>query len=190
MCIRDRLDTYRDVMGLNVVYVDDSERFLAALSGVTDPEKKRKIIGELFVRVFEEEAKKTGAQFLLQGTIYPDRIESGMGGSATIKSHHNVGGLPKDSLFKKENIVEPLKSLFKDEVRAVGEALGIPRRMVWRQPFPGPGLAVRVVGEITREKLDILRKSDAIYLEELENAGLARDIWQSFACLLYTSRCV
>ena len=168
------MSTYRDAMGLNVVYVDASERFLTALSGVTDPEKKRKIIGELFVRVFEEEAKKTGAQFLLQGTIYPDRIESGMGGSATIKSHHNVGGLPKDSLFKKENIVEPLKSLFKDEVRAVGEALGIPRRMVWRQPFPGPGLAVRVVGEITREKLDILRKSDAIYLEELENAGLSR----------------
>ena len=177
------LDTYRDAMGLNVVYVDASERFLSALAGVTDPEKKRKIIGELFVRVFEEEAKKTGAQFLLQGTIYPDRIESGMGGSATIKSHHNVGGLPKDSLFQRENIVEPLKSLFKDEVRAVGEALGIPRHMVWRQPFPGPGLAVRVVGEITREKLDILRKSDAIYLEELDRAGLARDIWQSFAVL-------
>ena len=177
------LKTYRDEMGLNVVHVDASERFLKALEGVTDPEKKRKIIGELFVRVFEEEAKKTGAQFLLQGTIYPDRIESGMGGSATIKSHHNVGGLPKDSLFKKENIVEPLKLLFKDEVRAVGEALGIPSHMVWRQPFPGPGLAVRVVGEITREKLDILRQCDAIYLEELDKAGLTREIWQSFAVL-------
>ena len=177
------LKTYRDEMGLNVVHVDASERFLTALEGVTDPEKKRKIIGELFVRVFEEEAKKTGAQFLLQGTIYPDRIESGMGGSATIKSHHNVGGLPKDSLFKKENIVEPLKLLFKDEVRAVGEALGIPGHMVWRQPFPGPGLAVRVVGEITREKLDILRRCDAIYLEELDKSGLSREIWQSFAVL-------
>ena len=175
--------TYRENLGLNVVHVDASEKFLAALRGVTDPEKKRKIIGELFVRVFEEEAKKTGAQFLLQGTIYPDRIESGMGGSATIKSHHNVGGLPKDSLFKKENIVEPLKLLFKDEVRAVGEALGIPSHMVWRQPFPGPGLAVRVVGEITREKLDILRQCDAIYLEELDKAGLTREIWQSFAVL-------
>ena len=168
---------------MNFVCVNARERFYKKLAGVAEPEKKRKIIGELFVRVFEEEAKKTGAQFLLQGTIYPDRIESGMGGSATIKSHHNVGGLPKDSLFKKENIVEPLKSLFKDEVRAVGEALGIPRRMVWRQPFPGPGLAVRVVGEITREKLDILRRSDAIYLEELENAGLSENIWQSFAVL-------
>lgn len=177
------LKTYRDEMGLNVVHVDASERFLQALEGVTDPEKKRKTIGELFVRVFEEEAKKTGAQFLLQGTIYPDRIESGMGGSATIKSHHNVGGLPKDSLFKKENIVEPLKLLFKDEVRAVGEALGIPSHMVWRQPFPGPGLAVRVVGEITREKLDILRQCDVIYLEELDKAGLTREIWQSFAVL-------
>ena len=135
------------------------------------------------MRVFEEEAKKTGAQFLLQGTIYPDRIESGMGGSATIKSHHNVGGLPKDSLFKKENIVEPLKSLFKDEVRAVGEALGIPRRMVWRQPFPGPASPCAWWGRSPAKKLDILRKSDAIYLEELENAGLARDIWQSFAVL-------
>lgn len=177
------LKTYRDHLGLNVVHVDASERFLRALAGVTEPEKKRKIIGELFVRVFEEEARKTGAQFLLQGTIYPDRIESGMGGSATIKSHHNVGGLPKDSLFKKENIVEPLKNLFKDEVRQVGIALGIPDDMVWRQPFPGPGLAVRVMGETTKEKLDTLRLCDAIYLEELEKAGLARQIWQSFAVL-------
>ncbi len=175
--------TYRDHLGLNVVHVDASERFLDALKGISDPERKRKTIGELFVRVFEEEARKTGASFLLQGTIYPDRIESGMGGSATIKSHHNVGGLPRDSLFRQENIIEPLALLFKDEVRAVGERLGLPREMVWRQPFPGPGLAVRVIGDITREKLDILRECDAIYLEELRNAGLADQIWQSFAVL-------
>ena len=175
--------TYRDHLGLNVVHVDASERFLEALRGVTEPERKRKIIGELFVRVFEEEARRTGADFLLQGTIYPDRIESGMGGSATIKSHHNVGGLPKDSLFTKDHILEPLSLLFKDEVRAVGEGLGIPHDMVWRQPFPGPGLAVRIIGEITREKLDILRACDAVYLEELANAGLSGRIWQSFAVL-------
>ena len=177
------MQTYRDHLGLNVVHVDASERFLEALRGVTEPERKRHIIGELFVRVFEEEARKTGANFLLQGTIYPDRIESGMGGSATIKSHHNVGGLPRDSLFTKDHIIEPLALLFKDEVRAVGEKLGIPREMVWRQPFPGPGLAVRVIGEITREKLDLLRACDAIYLEELDSAGLSGQIWQSFAVL-------
>ena len=175
--------TYRDNLGLNVIHVDASERFLEALKGVTEPERKRHIIGELFVRVFEEEARRIGADFLLQGTIYPDKIESGMGGSATIKSHHNVGGLPKDSLFKKDHIIEPLSMLFKDEVRAVGEGLGIPHDMVWRQPFPGPGLAVRVIGDITREKLDILRDCDAIYLEELKNAGLSDAIWQSFAVL-------
>jgi len=180
---RQVMATYRDNLGLNVVHVDASERFLEALRGVTEPERKRKIIGELFVRVFEEEARKIDADFLLQGTIYPDRIESGMGGSATIKSHHNVGGLPKDSLFQKEHIIEPLASLFKDEVRAVGEKLGIPREMVWRQPFPGPGLAVRVIGDITREKLEILRECDAIYLEELNRAGLSDQIWQSFAVL-------
>ena len=177
------MQTYRDHLGLNVIHVDASERFLEALKGVTDPERKRKIIGELFVRVFEEEARKTGADFLLQGTIYPDKIESGMGGSATIKSHHNVGGLPKDSLFDKAHIIEPLQLLFKDEVRAVGEELGIPHDMVWRQPFPGPGLAVRVIGEITREKLDILRDCDAIYLDELRKAGLFEQIWQSFAVM-------
>ena len=177
------MQTYRDNLGLNVIHVDASERFLEALKGVTDPERKRKIIGELFVRVFEDEAAKTGADFLLQGTIYPDKIESGMGGSATIKSHHNVGGLPKDSLFKKDHIIEPLSLLFKDEVRAVGEELGIPHDMVWRQPFPGPGLAVRVIGEITREKLDILRECDAIYLDELKKAGLSEQIWQSFAVM-------
>ncbi len=175
------IETYRHNLGLDIIHVDASERFLEALKGVTDPERKRKIIGELFVRVFEEEARKTGASFLLQGTIYPDRIESGMGGSATIKSHHNVGGLPKDSLFGNGHIVEPLANLFKDEVRAAGEALGIPHKMVWRQPFPGPGLAVRCIGEITREKLDALRDCDAIFLEELENAGLSEQIWQSFA---------
>ena len=177
------MKTYRDHLGLNVIHVDASQRFLEALRGVTDPERKRKIIGELFVRVFEEEAAKTGADFLLQGTIYPDKIESGMGGSATIKSHHNVGGLPKDSLFKKDHIIEPLALLFKDEVRAVGEELGIPHDMVWRQPFPGPGLAVRVIGEITQEKLDILRDCDAIYLDELQKAGLSEKIWQSFAVM-------
>jgi len=175
--------TYRDNLGLNVVHVDASRRFLEALEGVTEPERKRKIIGELFVRVFEEEARKIDADFLLQGTIYPDKIESGMGGSATIKSHHNVGGLPRDSLFTQDHIIEPLAMLFKDEVRAVGESLGIPHDMVWRQPFPGPGLAVRVIGDITREKLDLLRACDAIYLEELRNAGLSDRIWQSFAVL-------
>ena len=177
------MQTYRDNLGLNVVHVDASERFLQELKGIRNPERKRKIIGRLFVRIFEEEAAKIGAQFLLQGTIYPDKIESGMGGSATIKSHHNVGGLPKQSLFKKKDIIEPLAMLFKDEVRAVGERLGIPHDMVWRQPFPGPGLAVRVIGDITREKLEILRGADAIYLEELKKAGLADHIWQSFAVL-------
>ena len=176
------MKTYRENLGLNIVHVDASERFLSALAGVTDPETKRKIIGELFVRVFEEEAAKTGARCLLQGTIYPDRIESGLGGSATIKSHHNVGGMPEDSLFHRR-VIEPLDSLFKDEVRAVGEALGIPRAMVWRQPFPGPGLAVRCIGEVTREKLDTLRACDAIFLEELSRAGLSDSIWQSFAVL-------
>ena len=179
---RQVMDTYRHNLGLPIVHVDASERFLQALCGVTDPEKKRKIIGELFVRVFEEEAAKTGAKCLLQGTIYPDRVESGLGGSATIKSHHNVGGMPEDSLFHRR-VIEPLDTLFKDEVRAVGEALGIPRPMVWRQPFPGPGLAVRCIGEITREKLDTLRECDAIFLEELSRAGLSDSIWQSFAVL-------
>jgi GMP synthase (glutamine-hydrolysing) len=180
---RQVMATYREHLGLDVVHVDASARFIKALKGVTDPEAKRKIIGELFVRVFEEEARKTGATFLLQGTIYPDRIESGMDGSATIKSHHNVGGLPKDSMFEKSAIVEPLDELFKDEVRAVGTALGIPHEMVWRQPFPGPGLAVRCIGEITPDKLDTLRDCDAIFLDELRRAGLSEDIWQSFAVL-------
>ena len=177
------METYRQNLGLNVIHVDASERFLEALKGVTEPEKKRKIIGELFVRVFEKEARKIDAPFLVQGTIYPDKIESGMGGSATIKSHHNVGGFPKDSIFSKASVIEPLSLLFKDEVRAVGTQLGIPHHMIWRQPFPGPGLAVRIIGEITREKCDTLRLCDHIYLEELRNAGLEDQIWQSFAVL-------
>ena len=152
------------------------------MKGVTDPEQKRKIIGAEFAAVFEEEAQKIGADYLLQGTIYPDVIESGKGPAAVIKSHHNVGGLPKDTMFK--DIIEPLRSMFKDEVRAVGEQLGIPHNLVWRQPFPGPGLAIRVIGEITQEKLEVLRAADKIYLEEIEKAGLSEKIWQYFA--IYT----
>ena len=170
---------YRDKLQLNIVAVDASARFLKRLAGVTEPEQKRKIIGEEFIRVFEEEAKKLGgADYLLQGTIYPDVIESGTDSAATIKSHHNVGGLPEDIGFV--GLVEPLRMLFKDEVRALGESLGIPHELVWRQPFPGPGLAVRVLGDITPEKLDILRQSDWIFREEVKNAGLAEKIWQYF----------
>ena len=170
---------YRDKLQLNIVAVDASARFLARLAGATEPEQKRKIIGEEFIRVFEEEAKKLGgADYLLQGTIYPDVIESGTDSAATIKSHHNVGGLPADIGFV--GLVEPLRMLFKDEVRALGESLGIPHELVWRQPFPGPGLAVRVLGDITPEKLDILRQSDWIFREEVKNAGLAEQIWQYF----------
>ena len=170
---------YRDKLNLNIRFVDASERFLAKLKGVTDPETKRKIIGTEFIRVFEEEAKKLGgADYLLQGTIYPDVIESGVGGAATIKSHHNVGGLPKDIGFK--GLVEPLRMLFKDEVRALGEHLGIPHELVWRQPFPGPGLAIRILGDITPDKLAILRRSDRIFRDEIQVAGLAEQIWQYF----------
>ena len=172
------MDFYNKSLGLNIVYVDASKRFLDKLKGVTDPERKRKIIGEEFVRVFEEEAAKVDANFLLQGTIYPDVIESGSAGSAVIKSHHNVGGLPKDTKF--EGVVEPLRMLFKDEVRQLGEALGIPHHLVWRQPFPGPGLAIRVLGEITEEKLKIVRESDAILRDEIKKAGLEEQIWQYF----------
>lgn len=170
---------YRDKLNLNIIPVDASKRFLDKLAGVTDPEQKRKIIGAEFIRVFEEEAKKLGgADYLLQGTIYPDVIESGAGGAATIKSHHNVGGLPKDIGFK--GLVEPLRMLFKDEVRALGEHLGIAHDLVWRQPFPGPGLAIRVLGDITEDKLAILRRSDAILREEIAAAGLAEKVWQYF----------
>ncbi|MCH5279632.1 MAG: glutamine-hydrolyzing GMP synthase [Christensenellaceae bacterium] len=169
---------YRNEIGLNVIEVDAKERFLSKLSGVTDPETKRKIIGTEFIRVFEEEARKIGAEYLLQGTIYPDVIESGVGGASVIKSHHNVGGLPKDIGFK--GLVEPLRKLFKDEVRRLGESLGMPAPLVWRQPFPGPGLAIRIMGDITPEKLDILRKSDFILRDEIAKAGLDRAIWQYF----------
>ncbi len=175
------LAVYRD-LGLSVVHVDASERFLRRLKGVVDPETKRKIIGEEFIRVFEEEAQKIGADFLLQGTIYPDRIESGQG-SALVKSHHNVGGLPEDSMFPTERIVEPLADFFKDEVRVLGKALGIPHDMLWRHPFPGPGLAVRILGEVTRERADLLRECDAIFMEELRAAGLYDAVWQGFAIL-------
>lgn len=170
---------YQDKLKLNIVAVDARQRFLDRLRGVTEPEHKRKIIGEEFIRVFEEEAKKLGgADYLLQGTIYPDVIESGTESADTIKSHHNVGGLPEDIGF--QGLIEPLRMLFKDEVRALGEHLGIDHDLVWRQPFPGPGLAIRILGEVTEEKLQILRKSDFILREEIAAAGLKEKIWQYF----------
>ena len=177
------MDALGKGLGVNIIKVDAAKRFLGKLEGVSDPEKKRKIIGEEFIRVFEEEAKKIGAvDFLAQGTIYPDVVESGLGGeSAVIKSHHNVGGLPDFVDFKE--IIEPLRNLFKDEVRELGAELGLPEYLVWRQPFPGPGLAIRVMGEITKEKLAILRDADAIFREEIANAGMQRDINQYFAVL-------
>ena len=176
---KEVLSFYRDELGMDVHFVDASERFLTKLKGVTDPEQKRKIIGTEFIRVFEEEAKKLGgADYLVQGTIYPDVIESGAGSAAVIKSHHNVGGLPKNVAFK--GLIEPLRTLFKDEVRALGESIGIPHHLVWRQPFPGPGLAVRIIGEITPEKLEIVRHSDYIFRTEVAEAGLESAIWQYF----------
>ena len=167
---------------LNFIRVNAKDRFLKKLAGVTDPERKRKIIGEEFIRVFEAEAKKIGTvDFLVQGTIYPDVIESGLGKSAVIKSHHNVGGLPDYVDFKE--IVEPLRNLFKDEVRKTGLELGIPENLVYRQPFPGPGLAIRVIGDITDDKLTILKEADAIFREEIANAGLHKNINQYFAVL-------
>jgi GMP synthase (glutamine-hydrolysing) len=177
------ISAFRDHFRVPLVAVDAEERFLARLRGVSDPEEKRKRIGAEFIRVFEEEAAKLeGVGFLVQGTLYSDVIESGGGtGTATIKSHHNVGGLPEDLEFE---LVEPLRALFKDEVRAVGAELGLPSRLVWRQPFPGPGLAIRVVGgEATRERLDILREADSILQDEIRKAGLYRDLWQSFCVL-------
>ncbi|MEQ8198001.1 MAG: glutamine-hydrolyzing GMP synthase [Clostridiaceae bacterium] len=172
---------FRDGFDMNLIRVDAKDRFLGKLAEVSDPEAKRKIIGEEFIRVFEEEANKLGKiDYLVQGTIYPDVVESGTGTSAVIKSHHNVGGLPEDIEF---SLIEPLRELFKDEVRAVGEELGIPHHLVWRQPFPGPGLAIRVLGEITEEKLEITREADAIFREEVALAGLESEIWQYFACL-------
>lgn len=173
---------FKDQFHLNLIRVNAQNRFLNRLKNVTDPETKRKIIGEEFIRVFEEEAKKIGAvDYLVQGTIYPDIIESGVGDKAVIKSHHNVGGLPEHIEF--EEIVEPLRDLFKNEVRKLGEALGIPRELVWRQPFPGPGLAIRIIGDITEEKLAILREADAVFRDEIAKAGLDQEIWQYFAVL-------
>ncbi|EAX46901.1 GMP synthase, large subunit [Thermosinus carboxydivorans Nor1] len=173
--------TFRDGFHINLVYVDASERFLNRLRGVTDPEQKRKIIGEEFIRVFEDEARKLGdIEFLVQGTLYPDVIESGTATAAVIKSHHNVGGLPEDMQFK---LVEPLRDLFKDEVRILARELNLPEDIVWRQPFPGPGLAIRIIGEVTEERLEILREADAIVHQEIKIAGLYRKVWQSFAVL-------
>ncbi|MFC6072726.1 glutamine-hydrolyzing GMP synthase [Microbispora bryophytorum] len=181
-----------EVTGVKLRVVDAAERFLKALSGVTDPEEKRKIIGREFIRVFEDEQRAILADgpvdFLVQGTLYPDVVESGGGtGTANIKSHHNVGGLPDDLKF---DLVEPLRTLFKDEVRRAGEELGLPAAMVWRQPFPGPGLGIRIIGEVTRERLDLLREADAIAREELTRAGLDRDIWQCPVVLLADVRSV
>jgi GMP synthase (glutamine-hydrolysing) len=173
--------TFRDHFNMNLIHVKAEDRFLEALAGVTDPEEKRKIIGETFIRVFEEVADGIdGANHLVQGTLYPDVIESGTKDAAKIKSHHNVGGLPDDIAFE---LVEPLRDLFKDEVRSVGEELGLPEDIVWRQPFPGPGLAVRIIGDITKERLDILRAADVIVLDEIRKAGLYREIWQAFGVL-------
>ncbi|MBQ7668591.1 MAG: glutamine-hydrolyzing GMP synthase [Clostridia bacterium] len=175
-------EAFKKYFDANFVRVNAKDRFLNKLEGVTDPERKRKIIGEEFIRVFEDEAKKIGkVGFLVQGTIYPDVIESGLGHSAKIKSHHNVGGLPDVVDF--DELIEPLRMLFKDEVRQMGIELGLPENLVWRQPFPGPGLAIRIIGEITEEKLSILREADAIFREEIQNAGLMRDINQYFAVL-------
>ena len=173
---------FRDEQGMNLVAVDASKRFLDKLKGVTEPERKRKIIGEEFIRVFEEEAKKIGTvDYLVQGTIYPDVIESGLNHSAKIKSHHNVGGLPDVVDFKE--LVEPLRLLFKDEVRRLGFELGLPENIVMRQPFPGPGLAIRVIGDIDENKLGILREADYVFRDEIAKAGLDREIWQYFAVL-------
>ena len=171
----------KDDFKMNIIRIDAEERFLSKLAGVSDPEQKRKIIGNEFIYVFDDEADRLqDMDFLAQGTIYSDVIESGVDGGKMVKSHHNVGGLPEDMQFE---LLEPLKSLFKDEVRAVGIELGIPEEIVWRQPFPGPGLGIRVLGEVTKEKLEIVREADAILREEIAAAGLDRDIWQYFAVL-------
>jgi GMP synthase (glutamine-hydrolysing) len=177
------VETFGGHFHVPLVHVQAEERFLSRLAGVADPEQKRKIVGEEFIRVFEDEARKIGnVRFLVQGTLYSDVIESGGedGVAAKIKSHHNVGGLPADMQMQ---LVEPLRLLFKDEVRRVGEELGMPERLVWRQPFPGPGLSIRIIGDVTRERLEILRDADAILQEEIRRAGLYRELWQSFAVL-------
>ena len=183
------VETFREHFHVPLVVVDAEQRFLARLEGVTDPEEKRRRVGEEFIRVFEQEAQRLGrVPFLVQGTLYSDVIESGgeAGVAAKIKSHHNVGGLPEDMQME---LVEPLRQLFKDEVRRVGEQLGLPEAMVWRHPFPGPGLAIRIIGEVTRERLEILREADAILLEEVRRAGLYRELWQCF-CVLPAIRSV
>jgi len=177
--------TFVRQFGVELIHIKAADRFFDALEGVTDPERKRKIIGELFIREFETVARDlavdgNGPRFLVQGTLYPDVIESGSGHAANIKSHHNVGGLPEDMSFE---LIEPLRNLFKDEVRHVGEELGLPTDIVWRQPFPGPGLAVRIVGEVTRERAEILRAADYVVVDEVKKAGLYRELWQSFAVL-------
>ncbi len=175
------VETFRRHQGIELIHVRAGERFFERLSGVTEPEEKRKAIGELFIRIFEDASGGIeDARFLVQGTLYPDVIESGTGHAAKIKSHHNVGGLPEDMTFE---LVEPLRSLFKDEVRAVGSQLGLPDEIVWRQPFPGPGLGVRIIGEVTPERVAILQEADAIVREEIHAAGLERSIWQAFAVL-------
>jgi GMP synthase (glutamine-hydrolysing) len=179
-------ETFRRQFHIDLVHVKAADRFFDALAGVLDPEEKRKRIGELFIRIFEEVARDLGSDdadgpsVLVQGTLYPDVIESGAGESASIKSHHNVGGLPEDLAFE---LVEPLRLLFKDEVRGVGEELGLPAEIVWRQPFPGPGLAVRITGEVTRERVAIVRAADTVVVEEIRRAGLYSSLWQSFAVL-------
>jgi len=175
------VETFERNQHIELIHVSAADRFFEHLTGITDPEQKRKKIGEQFIRVFEAaKAQVVDAHFLVQGTLYPDVIESGTGDAAKIKSHHNVGGLPDDIEFE---LVEPLRSLFKDEVRSVGTELGLPDEIVWRQPFPGPGLGVRIIGEVTREKVAVLQEADYIVREEIRNAGLERDIWQAFAVL-------
>lgn len=174
-------EIFSSQFGIKLIFVDARDRFLQKIAGITDPEEKRKRIGEEFIRVFEDEARKCDdAEFLVQGTLYPDIIESGTATAATIKSHHNVGGLPEDMKFQ---LIEPLRELYKDEVRRVGKELGLPDILVHRQPFPGPGLAIRIIGEITKDKLDILREADAIIREEIMNADLKEEVWQYFGVL-------
>jgi GMP synthase (glutamine-hydrolysing) len=175
------MTTFSEGFNINIIKVDAKDRFLSKLAGVSDPEQKRKIIGNEFIYVFDEEASKLeGIDYLAQGTLYTDIVESGTATAQTIKSHHNVGGLPEDMQF---TLIEPLNTLFKDEVRIVGTELGIPEHIVWRQPFPGPGLGIRVLGAITDEKLEIVRESDFILREEIAKAGLERDVWQYFTVL-------